>query len=86
MRATGARGLERPRSKRGPGRGAGVGVRVRGEALVVSTARGFARTLIRRCAPPSPGRRRNKARVIPNRQQKSGPKPAFSSCITQVMH
>ncbi|QER94877.1 hypothetical protein FLG15_12985 [Xanthomonas phaseoli pv. dieffenbachiae] len=32
MRATGARALERPRRKRGPGREAGVGVRVRREA------------------------------------------------------
>ncbi|NMI16932.1 hypothetical protein E1J29_19950 [Xanthomonas hortorum pv. vitians] len=29
MRAVGARALERPRLRRGPGRGAGVGVRVR---------------------------------------------------------
>ncbi|AZR21497.1 hypothetical protein FQJ88_04525 [Xanthomonas vasicola] len=38
MRANGARALERPRRKRGPGRGAEVGVRVRGEALVDPTS------------------------------------------------
>ncbi|AVQ08895.1 hypothetical protein C9397_00680 [Xanthomonas vasicola pv. vasculorum] len=36
MRATGARALERPRRKRGLGRGAGRGVRVLGKALVLS--------------------------------------------------
>ncbi|QDS16937.1 hypothetical protein FPL04_15740 [Xanthomonas arboricola] len=36
----GARGLERPRRKRGPGRGAGLGVSVRSEAPVaLSSAR-----------------------------------------------
>ncbi|TQT77361.1 hypothetical protein DB764_05640, partial [Xanthomonas perforans] len=35
LRATGARGLERPRCKRGLGRRAGVGVRIRGKAIRV---------------------------------------------------
>ncbi|RFF38784.1 hypothetical protein DZD52_11320 [Xanthomonas nasturtii] len=57
MRATGARALERPRRKRGPGRGAGV--RVRGRSLrVTPAARGFARTPIRPCGAPSPSGRR----------------------------
>ncbi|RFF39649.1 hypothetical protein DZD52_09525 [Xanthomonas nasturtii] len=68
MRAIGARALERPRRKRGPGRAAGVGVRVRpseafgasplaarGDAFVIAgTGNALRRTLIRRYAPPSP--------------------------------
>ncbi|MFW3176757.1 hypothetical protein EX530_19410 [Xanthomonas phaseoli] len=58
MRATGARALERPRRKRGPGRRAGVGVRVRREAAQCRRTRGCARTLIRPSgAPSSAGRR-----------------------------
>ncbi|AEL09068.1 hypothetical protein XCR_4211 [Xanthomonas campestris pv. raphani 756C] len=40
LRATGARALERPRRKRGPGRAAGVGVRVRRRSSRCSNSEG----------------------------------------------
>ncbi|MCW0379551.1 hypothetical protein NB697_002397 [Xanthomonas sacchari] len=44
--------------------GRGVGVRVRGQALTRSVARGFARTLIRPCGAPSPEGRREKPKPL----------------------
>ncbi|NMI49216.1 hypothetical protein E1J23_17540 [Xanthomonas gardneri] len=84
MRATGARGLERPRSKRGPGRGAGVGVRVRGEAL--ASFQLHEASHVPSSAPAGHLLPEGEGTCCYRRQQKSGPKPAFSSCITQVMH
>ncbi|NMI13351.1 hypothetical protein C7T86_07400 [Xanthomonas citri pv. malvacearum] len=52
LRAIGARALER--CERGPGRGAGAGVRVQAKPRAIEHRESFARTLIRPCGGTSP--------------------------------